>query len=129
MWPSREKAGSAGLQQTERRFMDNTGHIVVFITASNEAEAHRIRDVVLQARQAACVNILSGISSSYWWHRRVESAEEHLLIVKTTASRLDTLIDLAKQNHSYKVPEIIAMPIVGGNPDYLAWIDKEVCAE
>jgi periplasmic divalent cation tolerance protein len=109
--------------------MDNSGHIVVFITVSSEAEAHRIRDVLLAARQAACVNILPKMSSSYWWQGRLESAEEHLLIVKTTASRLNTIIDLTKQNHGYTVPEIIAMPIIGGNPDYLTWIDKEVCAE
>ena len=109
--------------------MDDTGHIVVFITAGTETEAQRIRDLLLQARQAACVNILPKMNSTYWWQGRLESAEEHLLIVKTMASRLKAVIDLAKQNHSYKVPEIIAMPIVGGNPDYLAWIDKEVCTE
>ncbi len=109
--------------------MDDKGHIVVLITAGTETEAQRIRDVLLQARHASCVNILSKMSSTYWWQGRLESADEHLLIVKTTASRLRAIIDLAKQNHSYKVPEIIAIPIVGGNPDYLTWIDKEVCAE
>ena len=109
--------------------MDDTGHIVVFITAGTETEAQRIRDILLQTRQAACVNILPKINSAYWWQGQIESAEEHLLTVKTKASRLGALIDLVKRNHSYGVPEIIALPIMGGNPDYLAWIDKEVCEE
>ena len=109
--------------------MDDTGHIVVFITAGTGTEAQRLRDVLLKSRQAACVNIIPKMNSAYWWQGQIESAEEHLLIAKTKASRFDALVRLVKQNHSYGVPEIIAMPVVGGNPDYLAWIDKEVCEE
>ena len=109
--------------------MDNTGHIVVLVTTATEAEAQYIGDVLLRARQAACTNILSHVSSAYWWQGHIESAEEHLLVVKTMASCLDKLITLVKQNHSYSVPEIIAIPLAGGNPDYLNWIDEEVCKE
>ncbi len=108
--------------------MDDKGHIIVFVTASTEPEALKIGDVLLQARQAACVNIISGLRSSYWWNGRIESATEFLVVAKTRAGCLDKLIELVKSNHSDKVPQIIAMPVVGGNPDYLTWIDQEVCA-
>ncbi len=65
-------------------------------------------------------------SGNYFFFRKLESAQESLLVVKTRASRLPGIISLVKHRHSYSVPEIIALPIVGGNPDYLEWIEKEV---
>ena len=106
--------------------MESTGHVVVLITASTEAEAQRIAHLSLQAHLAACVSILSKAGSVFWWQGKLESAEECLLVAKTKASRLAALVELVKKNHSYDVPEVIAMPVVGGNPDYLTWIDKEV---
>lgn len=106
--------------------MEQFSHIVLFITTANTEEAQRIADLLLKARKAACVNIVPKISSSFWWQGKPESAEESLLIVKTEASVLDEVVDLVKQHHSYDVPEIIALPIVGGNPDYLDWMGNEV---
>lgn len=104
----------------------NTKHIVVFVTASSDKEARKIADLLLSQRKAACINIISGVASSFWWKSKVDVAAESLLIIKTKASALPRLIDLVKATHSYEVPEIIAMPILGGNPDYLSWIDAEV---
>jgi len=97
----------------------------VLVTASSEAEAQRIGRALLDERCAACVNVVPRVASSYWWQGKLESATETLLIIKTTAAHLDAVIRLVKSLHSYQVPEIIALPIVGGNPDYLAWIDRE----
>ena len=69
---------------------------------------------------------MPGVSSLFWWRDKVDSAQENLLIIKTKASRLSEIVTLVRQIHSYDVPEIIALPIVGGNHDYLEWVDREV---
>jgi periplasmic divalent cation tolerance protein len=66
------------------------------------------------------------IDSSFWWQGKLDSARESLLIIKTRASLLPEIINLVKGIHSYAVPEIIALPIIGGSEDYLKWIDGEV---
>lgn len=106
--------------------MEEFTYIVLFITASNGEEAHKIAEVLLNQRKVACVNIVPRVSSLFWWQGKLDSAQESLLIVKTKASLLPEIINLVKGVHSYEVPEIIALPIVGGNQDYLEWIGKEV---
>jgi periplasmic divalent cation tolerance protein len=105
--------------------MEKSAHIVVLITTETDSEAQKIADVLLERKKAACVNIVPGVDSRFWWKGKIDSAQESLLIVKTKASLLDEVVNLVKQNHSYSVPEIIALPIIGGNPDYLKWIDEE----
>jgi periplasmic divalent cation tolerance protein len=105
--------------------MKETGKIVVFITTSSEQEAHKIAELLLTKRKAACVNIIPRVGSSFWWQGKLDSARESLLIIKTKASLLSEIVDLVKAAHSYEVPEIIALPIIGGNEDYLKWIDDE----
>lgn len=104
----------------------DTRHIVIFITASNDEEARKIADLLLKQRKAACINIIPGVASSFWWKGKIDVARESLLVIKTKASALPKVIDLVKTTHSYEVPEIIAVPILGGNTDYLNWIDAEV---
>lgn len=106
--------------------MEGFADIVIFITTANAEEAQRIADVLLKERKAACVNIVPRVSSTFWWQGKLDSAEESLLVVKTKASALDEIVSLVKKYHSYDVPEVIALPVIGGNPDYLEWIDKEV---
>ena len=106
--------------------MEEPTYIVLLITASNIEEANKIAEVLLNQRKVACVNIVPGVSSLFWWQDKLDSAQESLLIVKTKASLLPEVISLVKGIHSYDVPEIIALPIVGGNQDYLEWIDNEV---
>jgi len=106
--------------------MKQTGKIVVFVTTGTEAEAHKIAELLLGKRKAACVNIVPGVDSSFWWQGKLDSARESLLIIKTRASLLSEIIELVKSVHSYEVPDIIALPIIGGNEDYLKWIDDEV---
>ena len=106
--------------------MKEADKIVIFVTASTEEEAHRIAELLLNQRKAACINIIPKVDSLFWWQGKLDSARESLLIIKTAASLLPEIVDLVKSGHSYEVPEIIAMPIVGGNEDYLRWIDNEV---
>ena len=106
--------------------MEEFAYIVVFITTAADEEAQLIARVLLEQRKAACINIVPGISSLFWWQGNINSAQESLLIVKTRASLLGEIIKLVKEMHSYDVPEIIALPIVAGNKDYLGWIEKAV---
>jgi periplasmic divalent cation tolerance protein len=106
--------------------MEESAYIVLFITTATVEEAQQISKVLLNQRKAACVNIVPKVSSLFWWQDKLDSAQESLLIVKTKASQLNEIVRLVKELHSYDIPEIIALPIVGGNQDYLEWIDKEV---
>jgi len=106
--------------------MKEASRIVILITTSTEEEAHSIAELLLNQRKVACVNIVPGVDSFFWWQGKPDSAKESLLIVKTRASLLPKVIELVKEAHSYEVPEIIALPLVGGNEDYLKWIDSEV---
>jgi len=106
--------------------MKETDKIVIFVTTSTEEEARRIAELLLDRRKAACVNIVPKVDSLFWWQGKLDSAQESLLIIKTKASLLPDVVSLVKGIHSYEVPEIIAMPIIGGNEDYLKWIHSEV---
>ncbi len=98
--------------------------VVLMITAGSEQEAHKIAELLVNARKAACVNIVPRVDSLFRWKGKIESAHESLLLVKTRASLLSEVISLVKQVHSYHVPEIIALPIVGGSREYLKWLDS-----
>ncbi|MBN2187541.1 MAG: divalent-cation tolerance protein CutA [Dehalococcoidia bacterium] len=106
--------------------MKQTGAIVIFVTTGSEEEAHRVAVHLLGRKKAACINIVPGVDSLFWWHGKLDSARESLLIIKTKASLLQEVIALVKEVHSYAVPEIIALPIIDGSEDYLKWIDDEV---
>ena len=105
--------------------MENDQNIVIFITTGTDGEARRVAEVLLEQRKASCINIVPTVTSLFWWKDRIESDQESLLIVKSKASLLDEIVSLVKGVHSYDVPEVIALPIIGGNPDYLNWISKE----
>jgi len=105
------------------------GFVIVLITTSQDEESQLIARVLLEQRKAACVNIVPAISSLYWWGNAIQQDKESLLIVKTRAELLDEVIRLVKEVHSYEVPEIIALPVIGGNHEYLEWIDREVVPE
>jgi len=104
---------------------DDSGKVVVFVTASSEEEAEKIASLLLEKRKAACVNVIPRVSSRFWWQGRLDSAQESLLIIKTRAALVPELTDIVKKAHSYSVPEIVALPVVAGNKDYLDWVDRE----
>lgn len=100
--------------------------IVVFITAASYSEARRIADTLVAKRLIACANISKGIDSIFRWKANVDTAREVLLICKTKMSCFGRLKKQVKQIHSYEVPEIISLPIIAGNKDYLKWIEESV---
>ena len=106
--------------------MTEFNHVVILVTTGTQKEAEKIAGVLLERRKAACVNIVPKVESHFWWEGKLDSAKEALLIIKTKASLVGELIDLVKDIHTYSVPEVIALPIVGGNQEYLEWIDEEV---
>ncbi|MBZ5701332.1 MAG: divalent-cation tolerance protein CutA [Acidobacteriia bacterium] len=100
---------------------------VVLVTCGSLAEARRIARGVVEARLAACVNIVSApVESIYRWKGKVERAREFLLVMKTTAKRLRELEREVQRLHSYEVPEFIAVPIVAGSREYLRWLGGSV---
>lgn len=88
--------------------------------------AKAVADAALNGRLAACVSIVPGLRSLYWWKGEIQDEGELLLIMKTRADRFDALAEAVRSAHSYEVPEIIAMPIANGNPAYLEWINENV---
>jgi len=106
--------------------MKEEGKIVIFVTTDSQEEAQKIATRLLNQRKVACVNIVPRVDSLFWWQGKLDSARESLVIAKTKASLLPEVVSLVKDVHSYEVPEIIALPIIGGNEDYLNWIDSEV---
>jgi periplasmic divalent cation tolerance protein len=106
--------------------MDHDGNVVIFITTGTHEEARKVGHALLELRAAACVNIAPNVTSIFWWQDKIETDQENLLIVKTRASRVEEVVRLVKEIHSYEVPEVIAVPIIGGNRDYLEWIGEEV---
>lgn len=96
--------------------------IVVLVTAKDHEEAKKISHKLIQDKLAACVNIIEGVRSIFWWEGKVDQANEVLLVIKTQKTLFKKLEKAVKSSHSYSVPEIIALPIVAGNADYLKWI-------
>lgn len=99
---------------------------VCFITASSPQEARNLAFNLVESGVAACVNQVPGVTSTYTWKGKIEEAQEVLLIAKTRTHHVQGLIDKVKELHTYDVPEVIAMPIHLGNPDYLRWINQSV---
>jgi len=98
---------------------------VVLVTCGSLKEARHIARQVVMRRLAACVNVVRcPVESFYTWKGKLESAREHLLIIKTTAKRLPDLEREVHRLHSYDVPEFIALPVAAGSAKYLAWLQQ-----
>lgn len=108
--------------------MAKPAYLVVFITTSSYEEARKVADALVSQRKAACVNIVPKVNSLFRWKGKIEDAEESLLVVKTRAKLFPDVVNTVKGIHSYDVPEIIALRVVEGNPDYLKWVEEETGA-
>jgi periplasmic divalent cation tolerance protein len=106
--------------------MEQHSYIVIFITSKNADEAEKISKALVKRRLAACVNTIPEVSSHFWWKDKLETTKECMLVIKTRDTLLPDIIKSVKKIHSYSIPEIIALPIVGANQEYLDWIDGEV---
>lgn len=100
---------------------------IVLVTCGTLKEGRRIARALVEKRLAACVNIaLTPVESIYTWKGKMKRSREFLLIIKTTAKSLSELEKEIKRLHSYDVPEFLALPVVAGSKEYLAWLDKNV---
>jgi periplasmic divalent cation tolerance protein len=107
----------------------NMNEMLIVSTADTLSLAQSIACALIQAREAACVNIVPGIRSIYRWEGQVCDEEELLLLIKTSAEKFEAVRDRIRLLHTYKVPEVIAIPITAGDPDYLAWLRSSVAVE
>ncbi|KAL8040327.1 hypothetical protein ABFS82_10G087600 [Erythranthe guttata] len=96
--------------------------IVVYVTVPNKEAGKKLAESIVKERLAACVNRVPGVESVYEWKGEIQTDSEELLIIKTRESLLEALTQHVKANHEYEVPEVIALPITGGNSQYLEWI-------
>lgn len=99
--------------------------VLVYTTWPSIVEAERVGRQIVDKRLAACVNILPGMVSHYWWQGQIERAEEVVMIIKTRASLAEPVREAVKGLHSYKVPSIIVLPVESVDADYYAWILEE----
>lgn len=98
---------------------------MIYVTTSSREEALRIGRAVVADRLAACANVLPGITSVYRWQGEVQEEGETALILKTRSDLVERLTTRVKELHSYDCPCVVALPIAGGNPDFLQWIAEE----
>jgi periplasmic divalent cation tolerance protein len=103
--------------------MSTQPHIIL-CTCPDFETAHTIAHQLVTAKLAACINILPSITSIYEWQGEIETAQEHLLLIKSCPSHYSRLETEIKRLHPYELPEIIAIAIENGLPDYLKWINS-----
>jgi periplasmic divalent cation tolerance protein len=97
---------------------------LVLVTASSAEEARAIAGAILEQKLAACVNILPGVQSHYWWQGKLESGAEVMLIIKSSAEQFEALAALVKAKHSYECPEIVALAPQEIAPAYRKWWEE-----
>ncbi len=97
---------------------------IILITADSVDEGERIAGSLVDNHLAACVNVVPSIKSFFLWDGKSDQQSEVLLIAKSRKSLISQIIDHVKKIHSYSVPEIIAIPVIGGSEDYLKWIEE-----
>ncbi len=100
--------------------------IVVLVTTATREEGERIARDLVAERLAACVNLVPGVRSFFWWKDALQEEHEALLVIKSREDRFEALAARVRSLHSYAVPEVIALPVVTGSEAYLAWIDEVV---
>jgi len=99
---------------------------MIYITAGSKDEAKRIGKALINARLAACVNIIENMTSMYMWDGKLQDDKETILIAKTTKERVPGLIEKVKSLHSYDCPCIVSLTVSDGNPAFLKWVANEV---
>ena len=106
--------------------MTPTNFIQLVTTTETEADAQAIANTLVERRLAGCVQIIGPITSTYWWERKIETAEEWLCVIKSRADLYEALEEAIRDTHPYEVPEILAVPVTTGSKDYLDWLEGEL---
>ncbi len=101
---------------------------IVQVSAPTAEEAERLGRLAVERRLAACAQVAGPVRSTYRWDGEVTTASEWICTLKTVRIRVDQIAGLVGEVHSYQVPEVVAVPIVGGGRDYLAWVEAESTA-
>lgn len=101
-------------------------YVVIMITAPSLNEAEIIGKTLVEKKLVACVNIIPEIRSIFWWEGKIEESNEVLIIAKSRSDLMKEIQGAVKEKHSYDVPEIIALPVKSGLPQYCRWIDESV---
>lgn len=100
--------------------------IQIITTCPSKAEAEKVATLLVEMRLAACVQVFGPISSAFWWKGKIDRTQEWMCVVKSTADSYDRIETAIRDHHPYEVPEILVMPVIAGNPDYLDWLRNEV---
>ncbi|GHD32264.1 divalent cation tolerance protein [Nocardiopsis kunsanensis] len=108
--------------------MSSDDAVRVETTVDTEEGARNVARSVVEHQVAACAQVSGPITSFYRWEGRVQNDPEWIVVIKTTSDRLDALTSRILDVHPYDVPEIVAVPVVGGNPAYLDWVREETRA-
>jgi len=103
-----------------------SGYIQVLTTIGTAEHACRLAATLVEARLAACVQVVGPITSTYWWQGKQETSQEWQCLAKTHERLFQRLQERIRAEHPYDLPEIIATPIVAGNAEYLAWLEREL---
>ena len=105
-----------------------TDKIIVLTNTGSQEEARKIASALVERKLAACVNIIPGVESTYWWRGKIETAPEWTLLIKTVRSNFQAVRNAIRELHSYDLPECIALVIDDGSPEYLNWIGESLKA-
>ena len=103
--------------------------LVVLTTTPDSEEAERLAHSLVNEKLAACVQILPKMTSVYFWEGKVQTEPEQLLLIKTLEEKFDALSEFIKKNHSYDVPEIVAIDAARVSDDYLSWVRQVVAGQ
>jgi len=106
-----------------------TDKLVILVTVGNSNDAATLAKSLVEKRLAACVTLLPGVASWYWWEGKVTEDQEVLLMMKTSRDKFAALEKEVLRLHSYAVPEVIALQIVEGSKNYLNWIEESLKGE
>lgn len=116
----------AGCVESEATGANQARESLLVLTTCSASEADGLATMLVERRLAACVNAVNGITSTYRWQDAVERDQETLLLIKTTRNRYPDVERAIREQSSYDLPEVVAVPLAAGLPGYLAWLADSV---
>ncbi len=100
--------------------------VLLYITAPSREEAILLARELLGRKVIACANIMDNVQSLYWWDGEIEQSKEIIVIAKTFSVHVERVTQIIKEQHSYECPAILAVPVTGGNDDYIQWMNTQI---